>query len=333
MAVGRTRKTDTHLPRRMYPKHGAFYFVDRKNKWHPLGADYSDALKKYAGFHEKASGETIGALITSYEVAVLPKQAPDTIIARKREFVKVRLVFGDMVPTELQASDAWQFFQDRGANRTARKEVSALSAVMSWARRMGLGGVKWNPLLKVGFPTSKPRDRYVTDDEFVAVRDCASPMVRYAMNISLITGARQKDILRLDRKQVASGVLHVRQSKTGKKIDYPVAGSLEENIEAALKMSPQVRQFVIVNREGKPYTRDGFQTQWKRAVTKALPNKADRFTFHDIRAKSTSDAATLEEARIRAGHADAKTTQKIYRRKPDVATVMDISHLAANKSK
>jgi integrase len=116
-----------------------------------------------------------------------------------------------------------------------------------------------------GFPTSKPRDRYVTDDGFLAVRDCAPPMVRYAMNISLITGARQKDILRLDRKQVAAGVLHVRQSKTGKKVDYPVAGSLEENIDAALKMSPQVRQFVIVSRKGKPCTRDGFQTQWKRA--------------------------------------------------------------------
>jgi integrase len=331
MSMGKTRKTNKHLPRRMYHKHGGFHYVDRKNKWHSLGADYSDALKKYATFHERASGETIGALITSYEVEVLPKQAPDTIIARKKEFVNVRLVFGDMAPADLEASDAWKFFQDRGANRTARKEVSALSAVLSWARRMGIGGVKENPLFKIGFPTSKPRDRYVTDDEFTAVRDCASPMVRYAMNISLITGARQKDILRLDRKQVAAGVLHVRQSKTGKKIDYPVAGSLEENIDAALRMSPQVRQFVIVNREGKPYTRDGFQTQWKRAMTKAFPNKADRFTFHDIRAKSLSDADTTEQARVRAGHADITITEEVYRRKPAVASVMDISHLKGKK--
>jgi integrase len=331
MAVGKTRKTNKHLPRRMYWKNGGYRYVDHNNKWHSLGADYSKALRVYAAFQEPHGDDTIGALITSYEIEVLPKQAPDTIIARTKEFKKVRLVFGDMKPTELEASHAWQFFQDRGANRTARKEVSALSAVMTWARRMGKGGVKDNPLLKVGFPTSKPRDRYVTDDEFVAVRECAPPMVRYAMNISLITGARQKDILRLDRKQVAAGVLRVRQSKTGKKIDYPVAGSLEENIEAALKVSPQVRQYVIVNRAGKPYTRDGFQTQWKRAVTKAFPNKADRFTFHDIRAKSTSDADTLEEARIRAGHADAKIMQKIYRRKPEVAAVLDISHLRGKK--
>jgi integrase len=313
----------------MYAKHGCYWFVDKVNKWHRLDPDYGAALKRYAAFHEAIGTDTIGALITSYEVAVLPKQAPDTIIARTKEFKKIRPVFGAMPPKELEAHHAWQYFQKRGANRTARKEISALSAVMSWARREGV--VKQNPILQVGFPTSKARDRYVTDEEFTAVRDCASPMVRYAMNISLITGARQKDILKLDRKQVAAGVLQVRQSKTGKKVDYSVAGSLEENIAEALKVAPQVRQYVIANRQGKPYTRDGFQTQWKRAVSKAFPDKADRFTFHDIRAKSLSDADTLEEARIRAGHADARITQKIYRRRPEAATVMDIGHLKGKK--
>ncbi len=59
--------------------------------------------------------------------------------------------------------------------------------------------------------------------------------------------------------------------------------------------------------------------------------KADRFTFHDIRAKSLSDAKTLEEARIRAAHADPKITQEICRRRPEVATVMDIGHLKGKK--
>lgn len=331
MSVGKTRKTDKHLPRRMYSKHGAFYYVDRANKWHKLGIDYSAALKAYAAFQEALGGETIGALITSYEIEVLPTQAPDTIKNRKREFVKVREVFGEMPPTDLEAADAWKFYKNRGKNRTARKEVAALSAVMSWARREGLGEVKQNPLLGIGFPTSKPRDRYVTDEEFCAVRDVAPPMVRFAMNIALITAARQKDILRLDRKQVASGLLHVQQSKGGKRIDYPVAGSLEENISAALAIAPQVRQFVIVNRAGKPYTRDGFQSLWQRAMIKAFPNKADRFTFHDIRAKSLSDAKTLEEARIRAGHSDSKITQTVYRRRAEVATVQDISHLRGKK--
>jgi integrase len=332
MAVGRTRKTDKHLPRRMYgPKHGAYWFVDRLNKWHNLGADYSDALKRYAGFHETIGNETIGALMTSYEVEVLPKQAPDTIIARKKEFKQLRPVFGHMLPKDLEAHHAWNYFEKLGGTRTARKNISGLSAVMTWARKKGV--VRDNPILKVGFPTSKPRDRYVEDDEYVAVRSVASPMVVFAMDIELITATRQKDILSLDRKQVAAGKLKIAQSKTGKKINYPFVGSLEETIEAALKMAPQVRQYVIVNRQGKRYTRDGFQTQWKRGMNKALKLGliTAPFTFHDIRAKSLSDAQDLETARIRAGHSDSKITQKVYRRKPEEATVMDISHLVGKK--
>jgi integrase len=327
--VGKTRTTNKHLPRRMYAKHGAYWFVDKANKWHKLDSDYSAALKRYAALVDTSGSDRIDLLIARYENEVLPKRAADTAKGRKKEFKKIRAVFGQMQPRDLKAAHAWSYFQKRGANQAARHEIRALSAVMGWAVKWG--AVDVNPLLNVGFPTFKPRDRYVTDDEFVAVRDVAPPMVRHAMNIALITAARQKDILRLDRKQVAAGLLQVQQSKTGKKIDYPVAGSLEENIEAALKIAPQVRQFIIVNRMGKPYSRDGFQTQWKRAVTKAFPNKADRFTFHDIRAKSLSDAKTLEEARIRAGHSDPKITQEIYRRRADVATVQDIAHLKGKK--
>jgi len=38
--VGRARTKDKHLPRRVYVQHGAYYFVDRKNKWHLLAKTY-----------------------------------------------------------------------------------------------------------------------------------------------------------------------------------------------------------------------------------------------------------------------------------------------------
>jgi Phage integrase family len=329
MPVGKTRKTNKHLPQRMYWKNGAHWYVDRSNKWHRLGVDYSDALKRYAALIETGGNDRIDLLIARYENEILPKRSADTAKGRKKEFKKILPVFGHMAPKDLTAADAWNYFEKRGSNQAARHEIRALSAVMGWARKWG--AVSVNPLLNIGFPTFKPRDRYVTDDEFVAVRACAPLMLQYAMNIALGTAARQKDILGLDRKQVAAGILKVVQSKTGRKVNYPVAGTLEENIEAALKLPPQVRQYVIVNRKGKPYTRDGFQTQWQRAMIKAFPNKADRFTFNDIRAKSLSDAETLEEARIRAGHSNSKITQEVYRRRPEVATVMDIGHLKGTK--
>jgi integrase len=46
------------------------------------------------------------------------------------------------------------------------------------------------------------------------------------------------------------------------------------------------------------------------------PKKKERFTDHDIRAKVGSDAGSLERAKELLAHADAKTTQRSYRRKP-----------------
>jgi len=49
-----------------------------------------------------------------------------------------------------------------------------------------------------------------------------------------------------------------------------MSADLKESIDAALKISPQLRRHVIVNWQGKAYTRDGFQSQWRRVQKKAL---------------------------------------------------------------
>jgi hypothetical protein len=43
----------------------------------------------------------------------------------------------------------------------------------------------------------------------------------------------------------------------------------------------------------------------------------ERFTEHDLRAKEGSDAASLEKSRALLQHADARTTARVYRRKPE----------------
>jgi integrase len=78
-----------------------------------------------------------------------------------------------------------------------------------------------------------------------------------------------------------------------------------------------VRQFVICNRWGKPYTDHGFRSVWYKDMQTALKRKliAMTFTFHDLRAKSLSDDSE-EAATARSGHTDAKMTRAVYRRKP-----------------
>lgn len=45
--MGRTRRTDTHLPKRLFFRHGAYFYVtavDGKSLWEPMGRDLSTAV-------------------------------------------------------------------------------------------------------------------------------------------------------------------------------------------------------------------------------------------------------------------------------------------------
>ena len=47
--MGRKRRTDKHLPQRMYLRSGTFYFVEYDtNRWVNLGRDYIKAMGEYA---------------------------------------------------------------------------------------------------------------------------------------------------------------------------------------------------------------------------------------------------------------------------------------------
>jgi len=58
---------------------------------------------------------------------------------------------------------------------------------------------------------------------------------------------------------------------------------------------------------------------WQRFIDRVLTETkvTERFSEHDLRAKSTSDAKSLEHARAMLTHSDARTTEAIYRRRPE----------------
>lgn len=61
---------------------------------------------------------------------------------------------------------------------------------------------------------------------------------------------------------------------------------------------------------------------------------AERFTEHDLRAKCASDADWLEHARALLSHANARTTEVIYRRKPErVRSLKSISIVQTKKNR
>ena len=61
---------------------------------------------------------------------------------------------------------------------------------------------------------------------------------------------------------------------------------------------------------------------WQRFMNRVLTETdvKEPFTEHDLRAKSASDAESLAHARALLSHADERTTERVYRRAPEVVT-------------
>jgi integrase len=335
--MGRKRKSDKHLPQRVYLRRGSYFYVDLASKWHNLGRDQSSMYRKLAEIMDTPRNcPALSGVFDRYLIEVLPSLAPRTQSDYRGYIDNLRLVFGSAPPREVTAGHVSDY-QAKRAERSvvqANREKSCLSAVFTAALKWHV--VETNPCRLVPKLREVERDRYVTDAEFMAVYRLASPMLQCAMDLATMTGQREGDLLKLSRSQLTDeGIAftigkskrrHPRHGKiveTAKKLIIEWTPELRSITDRLKKLGPDIRPTLLCNLQGKPFTSDGFRSNWHRLMERATtpgkdvapPALAERFTFHDLRAKSASDD-NLEGATERLAHEDPRTTQKVYRRKP-----------------
>lgn len=320
--MGRNRKKNRHLPARVYERRGKLYYVTPgTEEWVPL----PDGLRTWAKLVEAAdAGETMSALWAKYQVEELHKKAKATQRNRRQEWSALEPTFGHMRPKDIESHHVWRYWKARGEIEQGKHEIRCLSALLTFAKREGAISHP-NPCFGLQLPESKARDHYVTDEAFLFVRDRAQTMIGYAMDIALLAGMDEGTICRLERKDITEdGILFVRR-KTKKLQLVEWNDELRATIAALLKERPQLRRALICNRKGQPYSANGFQSQWQRLMRKCKKDGlVEHFHFHDLRAKSASDADSDQEATDRLGHADGRVTKKVYRRLPQRSKALRI---------
>lgn len=320
--MGRNRKKNRHLPPRVYQRRGKLYYVKPgSEKWTPL----PNGLKTWAAIVQSAdSAETMSALWAKYQLEELHKKATKTQKNRHQEWSMLEPVFGAMRPADVEPHHAWNYWKQRGEIEQAKKEVRCLSAVLTFARQIGV--IKHeNPCYKLQFPQAKPRDHYVTDDAFLFVRERAQPMIGFAMDLAYIAGMDEGTIRKLERRNITDEGVEFERGKTGKLQLIEWNDELRAIVAALLRERPQVRRALICNRKGQPYSANGFQSQWQRLMRKCKKDGfKEHFHFHDLRAKSASDSEDDQSAADRLGHSDVKLTQRVYRRLPKRAKALTI---------
>jgi len=266
---------------------------------------------------------TMNELFALYERQCLPDLEPRTQRDYRGILDFLRLTFGHLTPQEVTPRMVMNFLDVPKGRIHRNRMVTILSTVFKKAQG------KWlidedirNPCTVVEKWPTKPRDRYVTTDEFNRFRAICCPQAQIAMDLALLTGQRQGDIVGLTWKQVrAIGLdrpdwhIEIDQGKTGKKLAIMISPAVETVLKRARMMLPHwPREYVIRTKHGERYTEDGFRAMWQRYCREWEKAGNERFHFHDLRAKSISDNADLDAAYLLAGHIDIKMTRRVYDR-------------------
>jgi len=215
-------------------------------------------------------------------------------------------------------------FPGQGKNRD--EELTKLKRELALLQAVFKKGVRWgdvsvSPVVKIERFKEHPRKRYVQDWEFDAFKSYAGQLIAAYMDFQYLTALRQGDILRVHLNEIKDDGIHVTISKTGKERIITWTPTLRAAVRDARMLPRPVRgMYLFCTRTGSRYTTDGFRSIWHRKMRSALEVGVlrERFTTHDIRAKSASDANDLERAQDLLGHANNKVTREHYRRLPEL---------------
>jgi len=345
--MGRRRKKDLHLPKRMYERRGKFYFDSPvTGKWEPLGDDIAIALAKYGQLIGPLwSGRTLADVFQRYQTQITPlplrgrartKEAIDNEI---RTIGRFNRLFGHMHQDSLTQQHLYTYIDKRIDEREEFRDLkkaapSAARHDVRFLRKVLAKGIKWgsgtvNAALNLELDADPKNERDVTEAEFQAVKALANERMQLAMELARNIGQRRADLLKIKPKRdfTPEGIL-VHQGKTKAPLVIEWTPTLREITDRLMALKPDIpREYLIRNRAGGPYSPRGFGAIWQKLQRKAMRKGVieSRYKFHDLRAKAATDKAdqtTDQEASDLLGHASVRTTQRNYirHRKPKKVT-------------
>lgn len=296
---------------------GPRYYYDhggKPRKWEPLGKDWAKVLTRYQELQngQCKSGGNIGWLIDRF-LATRTGLAENTLTNYRKSAKVINSVFLDCPIEDLRRGHVLDFIDHYPSKQMARNAVLFLKMVLSYGVDREL--LKLNPLEGLRLKGQSHRDRYLTDEEFMAVRAHLQPVYQVAADLAYQFALRVSGVVALKFSHIKDGVLSFHPKKSKRPISYRVDDEAEAVLERARKLPGAVRGLtVICDRHGKPIKAEAVSRAFAVAAKAAkIPNAR----FHDIRAKSASDEASTAQGRL--GHTDAKTTAG-YLRKPMIVS-------------
>lgn len=316
-----------------------------------LGKTLGEAYRKWAEKQENIGiAKTINDLLDRYRLEIVPTHPPGTQALYEIYMVSLRKVFGHMIIEDLKPRHIYGYLEARkkkkkcedgryrGGVSAANKEIGMFSDVFSKA-------IKWGRIDKhpfkgqIEYLKEEPRTRYIENwelDSFMSLeplkgRRDSTRLIQAYVAVKILTGLRQQDMLSLKIHDIKPDGLHVTPQKTrhssGKKLIIEWTPALREAINHALSIRKvDISPYVFCTRTGASFydaekkdPASGWKTMFKRYMDRVLTETevSEKFTEHDLRAKTASDLNDIGHAQKLLAHTSQRTTQKHYRRLPE----------------
>ena len=299
----------------MYWRHGRHWYVSA-GKWVPLPADLSSALAEYANI--VTPGRGMSSLIDRAMGEISGRVKPNTLAQYKIAAARLKTVLAEFSPDQVRPKHVAAIKQHFAKTpNMANRILSFLRVVFSYA-------VEWqevesNPCIGIRRHVEKKRDRYISDAEFLAVREKAIPHLAAIMDIAYLTGQRIGDVLAIRRADVSEAGIAFCQQKTNKRLIVRMSADLGAAVARAKVLNDNVRGLTLFHtRGGKPYGYYTIRDQFDRACAAA---GVENFHLHDLRAKALTDAKRqgLDPQKLGGHQTQAMTDRYIRQREIDMA--------------
>ena len=301
------------------------HLFDNKSTF-KLGITEAEA---YRTWYERTGGDdteieetTVEYVLDAYmENYVAPFLAPSTFESYSHYIKPLKRAFGHLHPASVLPKHVFRYMSERDSKVSANREASVMSGALGFA--LERGWVEHNPLQgainRKGERREKPRTRVPSLEDLLAFCEI-QPLLRGYISLKKIIGIRKGQMLAINLNDHWDGTyLHPVTSKGGVDTRYTgqiVSETINHNLGNRLPVGP-----LFLNTNGEAMTVTGFDSMWQRSIRKFVAAGYTRFTEHDIRKFTATEAESLEQAQHLLGHTSPKITKQVYRIAPETVDV------------
>jgi integrase len=171
---------------------------------------------------------------------------------------------------------------------SARAFLVAIRALVRYTMSVGLR--EDDPTIGIKLPKVRSDGFYSWSEQDIAAFEARHPIgtkARLAVALLLYSAQRRADVLQLGRQHIRDGVLHIKQSKTGKSSAIP----LHPELSVVLDATPGEHLTFLVSSLGRPFHPDRF-THWfaDRCKEAGLPRRASVHGLRKAAARRLAEA-------------------------------------------